>query len=469
MMIYLMSIWLFSLSMKSVSAEGTEGVIANIPVAPTMMIPLGPRSMLSLLGIFILMVGVWYVDGRWDERGTRIYKHLYPNPSSETKLDYNAFKPALVFPWGFILGWNMIGFSHLLNTTGLQASIPGMFAFFFCFLLGIVASHPMAEAVRTRNEEKKKLLSLLFILSWMMLAIFSGLTDESGTIKARCEGLSLLFCCVGAFTIIMSMKILWQHRKMGDHWEIHGRPNPKPVVYSMGGPMFLFGFAMYWFGMNAEGVRFVNCEYESCGFPVFINWRTFLALVSGCGMVPVVMMVDYSHDTGSLPGVQGENFGPFYEGPFPFIIHWMIFGFTNLIDVYNGWSHVSYPRGWILFGLCTIQGIVAGVFLQNCVYRSDLSGKNRWSIVFIILFVMVTVFLGLTDDFELNGLAMLSAILGTNFVIFGQKFVFEDRIRGDYWMHQKEDVTNPDPKVYSFGEPIFMLGWLMMSLSVIVG
>ena len=52
--------------------------------------------------------------------------------------------------------------------------------------------------------------------------------------------------------IVMSMKVLWKFRKMGDTWEKDGRPNPKPVVYNPGGPMFVFGWFLFWIGMSSS-------------------------------------------------------------------------------------------------------------------------------------------------------------------------------------------------------------------------
>ena len=50
------------------------------------------------------------------------------------------------------------------------------------------------------------------------------------------------------------------------------------------------------------------------------------------------------------------------------------------------------------------------------------------------------------------------------FVIAGQKTVFGDRKRGDYWMENQK--VNPNPIVYSVGEPLFMFGWILLSLAM---
>merc|ERR1712176_1366456 len=104
-----------------------------------------------------------------------------------------------------------------------------------CFVQSFVASIPMADAVVTRNHTKKALLSLLFVSVWMVLAVCTGLDEQW---KPRNGGLSIAFAVLGAQLIIVSMKVLRMHRKMGDSWEQEGKENPTPRVYSPGAFLF---------------------------------------------------------------------------------------------------------------------------------------------------------------------------------------------------------------------------------------
>jgi len=61
-----------------------------------------------------------------------------------------------------------------------------------------------------------------------------------------------------------------------------------------------------------------------------------------------------------------------------------------------------------------------------------------------------------------GGLQLVLSLPGAILIIAGQKTVFGDRKRGDYWMDTGN--VNPNPIVYSYGEPLFMTGWLMMAL-----
>ena len=107
-------------------------------------------------------------------------------------------------------------------------------------------------------------------------------------------------------TVILSQKILFGARKMGTFWEESGMPNFSPIVYNMGSPLFVWGWFIFWIGscavpvyndyLNGAGDGMVNGTFpgndiyaqESPSIPLFLNVRTLLAFVAGCGMVPVV-------------------------------------------------------------------------------------------------------------------------------------------------------------------------------------
>jgi hypothetical protein len=45
-------------------------------VTPDIVVPFGPRGILSLVGIVVLVAGVWYVDRVWDEKGSAAYERV---------------------------------------------------------------------------------------------------------------------------------------------------------------------------------------------------------------------------------------------------------------------------------------------------------------------------------------------------------------------------------------------------------
>lgn len=309
----------------------------------------------------------------------------------------------------------------------------------------------MGDAVRNRNGNKKKKLGMSFVFSWLILSLSSVMDAENNSAS--------ILCPLGAVSIIASMKILWKNRKMGDTWEQEGKPNPNPVVYNMGGPLFVFGWFLFWVGMNATADVSASA-FAAPALPIYFTLRTALAFISGCGMVPIVMMLDYAHDEGAEYvgfGTDGRFFGRFAETPIPFLLAWAGFGVANLLP-YD--SETTTTRQWGILANCILQGIDAGVLIQTALYEGSMSRKNFWSLPFVGLFLSLAVNIGRDDPMKLA-----LALPGTLMIIAGQKTVFGDRKRGDYFM-QNNGKTNPNPIVYSYGEPLFMAGWIMISLAM---
>ena len=73
--------------------------------------------------------------------------------------------------------------------------------------------------------------------------------EGSGGPKDR--GLVWALCMLGPFTVILSQKILFESRKMGTLWEESGKPNFHPIVYNMGGPLFVWGWFCLFMGTCA--------------------------------------------------------------------------------------------------------------------------------------------------------------------------------------------------------------------------
>lgn len=425
--------------------------------AAALLLPAGPRALLAAAGAVTLAAGVWHVDRTWDEKGSEAYakaKKAIATPSEPVKIPISSLDAAFPFPWAFLLGWLIFGASYFFPVSGawgVSITTPGIVAAVFSLALGVIASVPMGDAVRNRNGAKKKKLSAAFVLSWLGLTVSTGLSTAQG-------GLSFALCGMGAVSIIASMKILWKNRKMGDTWEQEGRPNPNPVVYNLGGPLFVWGWFLFVVGAVATSTPLAGASV----LPIFFNLRTALAFFAGCGMVPVVMMLDYAHDEGAKYvgfGTDGRYFGRFFESPAPFLIMWTIFGAANLVPGAGQVAATLATRQWLIFGTCILQGIDAGVLIQTALYEGDMDRKNKWSIGFVLLFLSLAFNMGYTSR---QVLAL--ALPGTMMVILGQKTVFGDRKRGDYFMMNQ--ASNPNPIVYSVGEPLFMAGWILLSLAM---
>jgi len=174
-----------------------------------------------------------------------------------------------------------------------------------------------------------------------------------------------------------------------------------------------------------------------------------------------------------------------------FILAWFGFGFANLLTA-SGDLVLDEPLRWVILANCVLQAIDAGVLIQSALYEVDMHRKNKWSVPFVMLFMALAYNVGKSA----GGNAIYLSLPGALMIIAGQKTasgraesfstvhvvaaastrprssvdafsaqVFGDRKRGDYFM-QNGGKTNPNPIVYSVGEPLFMTGWILISLAM---
>jgi len=341
---------------------------------------LGWRVGLAFLGYAIMQVGLWQAEFKWDEEGSAAYleaakidKGLTPEEldamdmGDDVIIPEDKKKAAFPTPWGFLVGWWVWGISYIFpidGTKNVDPTVYGIIACVVCCYVSFVASVPMADAVMNRLPTKKKILSLQFLLGWITLGVMSSL-DVSKQLGQNNFGSVWVLCMLGPFTVILSQKILFEARKMGTLWEDSGKPNFHPIVYNMGGPLFVWGWFMLILGTSGIPVLMqaddIYAQPSSGPYllPLFLNWRTLVAFVGGCAMVPVVRFLDYSHDedgpwcgsnyegkvfTKWWLGTDGTYYGLFLESPWPFVIAWSCFGFSSFLTADNSFD----PDVWAI-------------------------------------------------------------------------------------------------------------------------
>eukprot|EP00930_Biecheleria_cincta_P004318 TRINITY_DN10522_c0_g1_i2.p1 TRINITY_DN10522_c0_g1~~TRINITY_DN10522_c0_g1_i2.p1 ORF type:complete len:519 (+),score=90.15 TRINITY_DN10522_c0_g1_i2:107-1558(+) len=475
--------------------------------------------MIALAGYLVMQIGLWHAENKWDEEGSAAWleaaggnksqapeeleanfgsegssamavqseevstpRTVDPLLQSDVVIPDDKLKAAFPIPWGFLCGWWLWGSSYMFPLDGSTRVAPtsfGIAACVICVFVSIVASVPMSDAVMNRKGQQKMVLSLLFLIGWIALGIVSSLdiTTQVGKIDNWTKACIWILCMLGPITIIVSQKILFGARKMGTLWEESGKPNFHPIVYNMGGPLFVWGWFMLWLGISGlPGVADPSDIYEADisipYVPLFLNWRTLISFCFGCGMVPVVRFLDYSHDEdgkwlgenseGNVfsrwwLGTDGTYFGVFLESPWPFVIFWTMYGFSSMIT-FDNQIHAG-AREIALLANCILQGLDAGILIQQNLYAGNAHGKQMFSLPFVILFMALAINIGS----RWNWLALALSLPGAILIILGQKTVFGARKRGDYTM-QNNGKANPYDQVfvYSWGEVFFMMGWILI-------
>lgn len=416
------------------------------------MIYWGPRAVLSLVGVVMLILGVWYVDRTWDEEGSAAYERAETVDPSNVQIPVAELDGAFRFPAMFLAGWGLFGLSYLFPAnggSGIDFSIIAVLTVLTSFALASVGSIPMGDAVRNRRAKKKQVLSMLFLGFWVALAVLTGVEAENRTP-------TFIFSAVGMVSIVVSMMFLWKHRKMGTSWEETGKPNPNPAVYNLGGPLFVLGWVLFWIAMAST-----NPTGLEGGLEVHFNLRTALAFVAGVGVVATVLMIDYAHDEGGEYvgfGTDGTYFGRFLETPVLFILFWALFGFVSVIGVDNALTEPDL-RSWLLLVTAVVMGLYVGLLVQTSIYKGDSPRVQKLAMGFAFLFVLLAINLAID-----GGAARYLAIVGAIFVVSSQAMLMNDRKRGKHWMLNGE--TNPKPIVYSYGALLFTAGWILVSWSM---
>lgn len=418
-----------------------------------MLIQLGLRSILSLAGIVILVIGVWQVDRAWDEDGAAEFERARDEDPQNPVVSEANLDAALRFPFMFLLGWALFAISYLFPTDGSfspMISATAVLAAITAVGLASVGSLPMADSVRHRRAKKKMILSVLFLTFWIVLTVFTGL----GAVN-QIE--TFVFGAVGMTCIVMSMMLLWKYRKMGTSWEETGEPNPRPVVYNLGGPFFVLGWTLFWIAMAST-----DPSTADGGLLLDLNLRTALAFIAGFGIVLSVFTVDYAHDEGGKYvgfGTDGSHVGRIPESPGPFIAMWVLFGLVAFIAPDNSIGEASAPVLLLLL-TCVVMGPYVGLGIQTTIYKANGPLMQKLAMGFVMLLLVLAVLIGWNGGVT----ALVLAIVGVLLVAMSQAKLMMERKRGRYWIENGE--PNPRPIVYSFGTLMFPTGWLITAWAI---
>ena len=228
---------------------GLVALVASCVDCTAYHLVLGYRAAVALLGYLVMQVGLWHAELRWDEMGSTAYLEVAAKKVKEKvsegmtpeELDATDFgdkvvipedkkKEAFPVPWGFLMGWWVWGLSYLLPLDGsanISPTVYGKVATVVCVAVSFVASVPMSDAVMNRLPEKKKRLSLAFLLGWITLGVMSALDVVTQLERAegpKDRGLVWAFCMLGPFTAIRRKSFLNPAR-----WEPCGRQVASPT------------------------------------------------------------------------------------------------------------------------------------------------------------------------------------------------------------------------------------------------
>ena len=288
---------------------------------------------------------------------------------------------------------------------------------------------------------------------------------------------------LAVFFILASSVVFGLSRKMGfTSWDLKGKPKTNTNVYvqNLGPLLLIFGVFLFWVGTNAVSMADLNQNY----IPFWTtNTRGCFVFIAGMILiVPGTLALDLAFDEGSLPVVPG----------FRDVIVYRLDGntFTELIQKHFTKFDLSWmarlletpflgSSGWLLMGLCsflpfgvtelTIQkfctmavcfSVAAVQFLlvTPALWKSDEKAYTKWTYVYYGLMASLGICIGVA-----SGIALLLSIFAIGLILAGQrKDMYDERKRGHMWLTGTPPTINPDPQVYGLGQPIYLLGWILL-------
>ena len=81
-------------------------------------------------------------------------------------------------------------------------------------------------------------------------------------------------------------------------------------------------------------------------------------------------------------GTDGTYFGLFLESPWPFVLAWSCFGFSSFLDLND--KVAPDALAIVMFIICLLQGVDAGILIQQNLYAGNMKGKNMFSLPFVL-------------------------------------------------------------------------------------
>ena len=434
-----------------------------------------------------------------------------------------ALAMAFPVPKVMLIGLLLWSLSFLLDPEigGLR-----FYANFFnitCVLLtasiGPLLAFPMRKAFLERNyENKKKVTFVLFVIS-VLVASFSIADPEvdapwyfnivAGECNLKVFGrkksckfslhrtvyLILLDPITTSFQsfddaivlfILTSPVVFMASRKMGSTWFFEGKPktNSTILVQNIGPLLLIFGVFLLWVGTNAIFMADLNESYIPFWTTSIRGWLVFIA-----GMlliVPGQLAMDLAFDQGSLPVTPGfrdlyvyklngntfevmarENITRFdivwlarlLETPLLGSIGWFLMGLCSFMPFMTELSIQKFCTMFICFAVPLIRyGLVSPAF-----WRSDAKSFHKWLIVYYGLMVALVIAIGVA-----HGIALVLSLVGVGLILAGErKDMYDERKHGTLWL-TAEPAINPNPQVYGLGQPLYIVGWIMLCTAMSV-
>jgi len=248
---------------------------------------------------------------------------------------------------------------------------------------------------------------------------------------------------------------------MGESWMRHGRPNLDYIVCNAGGPLYAFGWFLFWVvfcavqGNDEDVVDFSK-------IPIYNSLRGFLAFLSCILIVCLTVLTEYItdefDDLQDGLGVVGIMAGRFSE-LFLSVCFMTAFAMYGVASFFPSATIIRTIANSFMVLLLIMQGRAYGLLSQKAIPNQD---GNRWlrlGRIILIIFGILLVFQAFT-----GWTSMLFTAAGIVFLVFGHRHIMDDRKRGKLFLDTGK--PNPTPIVFSLGPILYSVGWILLALAM---
>ena len=250
---------------------------------------------------------------------------------------------------------------------------------------------------------------------------------------------------------------------MGESWMRSGRPNSDFIVCNGGGPLYIFGWFLFWLAFCAlKG----NDEWamDLPQIPVYASTRGCLAFVACILIVALTTLTEYVtdefDDLQEGLGSVGRLSGRFSE-LLVSLCFMIAFGMYGIASFFPAESTARKIFDVVLVILLIMQGRAYGLLFQKAIPSQDANRWSRLGRIILIIFGILVVFQAFT-----GWTSMIFTAAGIVLVVLGHRHIMDDRKRGKLFLDTGK--PNPAPIVYSLGPVFYSLGWILLALAMSV-
>lgn len=337
---------------------------------------LNARTLVSLLGILLLVIGNW----SWN----RIWEVYHPDQTEVAAPGTDGYHAMDRLPPRFnniaAMGWAMLAFSYLLDRRcswmelDHDLSMVHYLATFLIAAVGVLQSFSIPRSLLDGTTEDMKVLHVsIFSLSiltdgFLNTYFYPGAPSWMGPIGALC--------------ITFAPYVLYIARRKGESMELEENneqrvipaniPEDRVYVFNLGGPLTVVGWFLWWASMN--------CVYkipDGYYLQIYISNRTYVAFAGAALVVLLYWMVGYA--LNATPSINDQEdavnmiknapafgfgtifFGDANEIPVAMVFAWGVLGFCVFWPYMVDWEpYVVFPA-LIGVGICLAMQQTSGM------------------------------------------------------------------------------------------------------------